>query len=56
PQVTRKRLFLETMEQVLGNSNKIILEQNGNGPGVVPYLPLPEIQKRRKSNSTGAAQ
>ena len=56
PQVTRKRLFLETMEQVLGNSNKIILEQNGNGQGVVPYLPLPEIQKRRKSNSTGAAQ
>lgn len=56
PQVTRKRLFLETMEQVLGNSNKVILEQNGNGQGVVPYLPLPEIQKRSQSNNTGAAQ
>lgn len=56
PEVTRKRLFLETMEQVLGNSNKVILEQSGNGQGVVPYLPLPEIQKRSQSNNTGAAQ
>ncbi len=45
PQVTRKRLFLETMEKVLGESNKIIVEQ-GSGQGVVPYLPLPEINKR----------
>ena len=43
--VTRERLFLETMEQILGQSNKIIIE-DGNGQGVVPYLPLPEIQKR----------
>jgi modulator of FtsH protease HflK len=45
PDVTRKRLFIETMERVLKDSNKVILEQNG-GPGVVPYLPLPELQKR----------
>ncbi|MEP4560260.1 MAG: FtsH protease activity modulator HflK [Nitratireductor sp.] len=45
PDVTRKRLFLETMEQILKGSNKVIVEQ-GNGPGVVPYLPLPELQKR----------
>jgi membrane protease subunit HflK len=45
PDVTRKRLFLETMERVLKDSNKVILEQGG-GPGVVPYLPLPELQKR----------
>ena len=44
PDVTRKRLFLETMEKVLKDSNKVIVEQNG--PGVVPYLPLPELQKR----------
>jgi len=42
PEVTRKRLFLETMENVLRDSNKVIIEQKG-GPGVVPYLPLPEI-------------
>ncbi|MCJ8307539.1 MAG: FtsH protease activity modulator HflK [Rhizobiaceae bacterium] len=47
PEVTRKRLFLETMEGVLKDSNKVIMEagQNG-GTGVVPYLPLPEISKR----------
>lgn len=44
-EVTRKRLFIETLEDVLSNSNKVIIEQNG-GQGVVPYLPLPEIQKR----------
>lgn len=55
PEVTRKRLFLETMEKVLGGSEKVILEQGGNGQGVVPYLPLPEIGKRNNLNN-GAAQ
>ncbi|MGF7162370.1 membrane protease subunit HflK [Rhodoligotrophos appendicifer] len=58
--VTRKRLYLETMETVLGDSNKVIMEE-GAGSGVVPYLPLPEIQNRRSApatgtSSTGAAQ
>ena len=48
PEVTRKRLFLETMEKVLGDSDKVIVEQGG-GQGVVPYLPLPEINKRRSA-------
>lgn len=52
PEVTRKRLFLETMEQVLQDSDKVIVEQGGGGQGVVPYLPLPEINKRRGSNAT----
>lgn len=58
PEVTRKRLFLETMEKVLGGSDKVIIEQGANGgPGVVPYLPLPELRKRSDaSNNTGAAQ
>jgi membrane protease subunit HflK len=49
--VTRERLFLETMERVLGDSNKIILEQNG-GQGVLPYLPLDQLQR----NASPAAQ
>ncbi len=46
--VTRKRLFLETMEEVLAKSNKVIIEGKG-GSGVVPYLPLPEIAKQRSA-------
>jgi len=53
--VTRKRLFLETMEKVLRGSNKVIIEGTG-GSGVVPYLPLPEIDKRRSNTTTGAVQ
>jgi len=52
PDVTRKRLFLETMERVLADSNKVILDQNSEGQGVVPYLPLPEIQNRRTNTTT----
>ncbi len=48
--VTRKRLFLETLESVLSNSNKVIIEGQ-NGQGVVPYLPLPELNKRNNTVS-----
>ena len=44
--VTRQRIYLETMEGILSRSNKVIIEGGQNGSGVVPYLPLPEIQKR----------
>jgi len=43
-QVTQERMFLETMETVLGDINKIIIDKN-SGSGVVPYLPLPELKK-----------
>ncbi|MFV0366914.1 MAG: FtsH protease activity modulator HflK [Hyphomicrobiaceae bacterium] len=47
PDVTRKRMFLETMERVLHGTDKIILDQSGNGGGgVVPYLPLNELGKK----------
>ncbi|MEE9315060.1 MAG: FtsH protease activity modulator HflK [Rhizobiaceae bacterium] len=51
PIVTRKRLFLETMEGVLRDSNKVIMEGGKGGTGVVPYLPLPEIGKRAKGTN-----
>ncbi|MBD3662477.1 FtsH protease activity modulator HflK [Sulfitobacter aestuariivivens] len=53
PEVTRKRLYLETMQKVLGDVDKIILENNtgGNGgQGVVPYLPLNELRRNGGSN------
>lgn len=49
PEVTRKRLYLETMEKVLGNVDKTILDSalvgGENGSGVVPYLPLNELRR-----------
>lgn len=47
PEVTRKRLYLETMEVVLSRVDKIILDDTsgGNGSGIVPYLPLNEIRR-----------
>jgi len=46
PEVTRKRLYIETMEKVLGDVDKIILdEQPGNSQGIVPYLPLNELRR-----------
>src|SRR5690606_38068071 len=46
PEVTKRRLYLETMESVLSRSNKVILDQNGSSQGVVPYLPLSELRSR----------
>jgi modulator of FtsH protease HflK len=48
PEVTRKRMFLETMEQVLGGSDKIIIDGKA-GQGVVPYLPLDQLSKKPKT-------
>ncbi|MFV2001677.1 MAG: FtsH protease activity modulator HflK [Paracoccaceae bacterium] len=47
PEVTRKRLYLETMERVLGAVDKIIIDPSAEGgQGVVPYLPLNELRSR----------
>ena len=47
PDVTRERIYLETVEAVLRDTDKIIIDSGAEGAsGVVPYLPLPEIQRR----------
>jgi len=52
PEVTRKRLYLETIEEIYGNVDKIILDEaaGGEGQGVVPYLPLTELKRSGGSN------
>src|SRR6516225_1750938 len=47
PEVTRKRMYLETMERVLGGTDKIILDSKG-GQGVVPFLPLDQLQRHKE--------
>ncbi|WP_296642174.1 FtsH protease activity modulator HflK [Roseinatronobacter sp.] len=53
PEVTRKRMYLETMEQVLGSMNLTILDNvtgGEGGTGVLPYLPLNELGRQRSAN------
>jgi modulator of FtsH protease HflK len=46
PEVTRQRMYLETMERLFGGTDKIIVDQGASG-GVVPYLPLDQLGPRR---------
>ena len=48
-EVTKERMYLETMEKVLADIEKVIIDKN-SGSGVVPYLPLPELGKNKASN------
>ena len=57
--VTTQRLYLETMEEVLKNSQKIIIDNKAEGgPGVLPYLPLPEVKRLtpRPADAQGVKQ
>lgn len=49
--ITTRRMYLEAMQEVLSKSEKIIMDSKG-GPGVVPYLPLPEIQRRSQGQAS----
>ena len=55
PDVIRERIFLETMEKVLGGTDKIILDGNATGSGVVPYLPLGELGRRSPPTATSGS-
>lgn len=46
PDVTRERLYLETLEKVLGSNNKIIIDSESSGSGVLPFLPLNDLNAR----------
>jgi membrane protease subunit HflK len=50
PEVTRRRMYLETMERVMGGTDKIILDSK-SGQSVVPFLPLDQLQKRREGGN-----
>lgn len=56
PEVTRKRMYLETMEKVLGGVDKVLLDGvagGEGGSGVVPYLPLDRLRSGQTGNTTG---
>jgi modulator of FtsH protease HflK len=53
PDVTRQRIYLETMERILGGSEKLVYDGGGaSGQSIVPYLPLSELTPRRPAAPT----
>jgi membrane protease subunit HflK len=55
--VTRQRIYLETMEKILAGMNKVLIDSSASGgQGVVPYLPLPELTKRRQGGAGSTSQ
>lgn len=55
PDVTTRRLYTETMEEVLRGTNKIIVDGSvNNGQGIIPYLPLNELQRQAPARTQGA--
>src|SRR5487761_2746546 len=50
PDVTRQRIYLETMERILGGSDKLVYDGGSSGQGIVPYLPLNELSARRPTS------
>jgi modulator of FtsH protease HflK len=55
PDVTRERMYLETMERVLSGSDKTIIDTGPpSGPGVVPYLPLSDLPRPRPPAAAGS--
>ena len=51
--ITARRMYLEAMQDVLSKANKVIIDDKARGSGVVPYLPLPEIQKKTPAPAKG---
>jgi len=51
--ITRRRIYLETMERILGDMNKVLVEGGATASGTVPYLPLTELLNRSHGLSQG---
>ncbi len=56
PEVTRERMYLETMERVLGSTDKVIVDTKPGTQGVLPYLPLPEFTPKPAPPRAGGQQ
>jgi membrane protease subunit HflK len=52
PEITERRIYLETMERVMGGMNKVLMSGDGKG-GAIPYLPLDQVLKNRPKAGSG---
>ncbi len=56
PEITKKRLYIETMEDVLAGSSKVMIDQKAGGGNTLTYLPIDKIiEQRGSSNPRGNA-
>lgn len=53
--VTARRLYIETMENILKNTNKILIDKSASGSGVLPYLPLPALPSTTAAPAASSA-
>lgn len=54
PDVTRRRMYLETLQGVLSDTDKVIMDGGSQGSGAIPYLPLNELRGRAGSTGGGS--
>jgi membrane protease subunit HflK len=54
--VTRQRLYLDTMENVLSRANKVVVDSSASGNGNMLYLPLDKLLEQSRANADAAAQ
>jgi membrane protease subunit HflK len=56
PDLTSRRLYLETLETIMGGMDKILIDTGGQGNGAVPYLPLDQLLRNRSAPTEPAGQ
>jgi modulator of FtsH protease HflK len=52
PEVTSRRLYLESLEQIMGNMTKVLIDTSQGGSGAVPYLPLDQLMRQQQPAPT----
>jgi len=52
PDITRQRMYIETIEGIFSKTSKVIIDERGGSTGVIPYLPLDQLQQRAPSAPT----
>ncbi|WP_237152351.1 FtsH protease activity modulator HflK [Oryzibacter oryziterrae] len=56
PEITRERIYIETMQDILSRTDKVLLDSNAANGGVLPYLPLPDIKRSAPATTTEGGQ
>jgi membrane protease subunit HflK len=51
PEVTERRLYLESMQSIFGGMNKVLIDPSAAGSGAIPYLPLDQLIKKSPNSS-----